>query len=228
MRSVVRNAADTRAPTCIVCLPGAYHAAADLSSAGFDSRVRERALPIDLAFVDVDLSYLGDRRPLDRLKHDIVLPARAMGYRSIWMAGISLGGFIALDYAASNPGDLDGVCLLAPYLGSRILTREIAAAPGLAAWAAGPAAESDEERRIWRFIQARHPRAQRALARGADAHPWYPPPLYLGYGREDRFSDAHRLMAEALPADAVDVVPGGHDLKTWTVLWENFLDSRFA
>lgn len=223
MRSVVRNAESTaRAPTCIVCLPGAYHAAADLSAAGFDSRVRERALPIDLAFVDVELGYLGDRRPLDRLKHEIVLPARAMGYRSIWMAGISLGGFIALDYAVSNPGDLDGLCLLAPYLGSRMLIREIAAAPGLAAWAAGPAQESDEERRVWRFIQAQHP-----LARRADG-PRYSPPLHLGYGREDRFSDSHRLMAQALPAGAVDVVPGGHDLKTWTVLWENFLDSRFA
>jgi pimeloyl-ACP methyl ester carboxylesterase len=223
MRSLVRTAEPAaRAPTCIVCLPGAYHAAADLSSAGFDSRVRERALPIDLAFVDVDLMHLGDRRPLDRLKHEIVLPARAMGYRSIWMAGISLGGFIALDYAASNPGDLDGLCLLAPYLGSRMLTREIAAS-GLAAWTGGVAAESDEERRIWRLIQAQHPLAQRA-----DADPGHSPPLYLGYGREDRFSDAHRLMAEALPAGAVDVVPGGHDWRTWTVLWENFLDSRFA
>ena len=224
MRSLLRSAQSAaRAPTCIVCLPGAYHGAADLSSAGFDSCVRERALPIDLAFVDVDLRHLGDRRPLDRLKHEIVLPARAMGYRSIWMAGISLGGFIALDYAASNPGDLDGLCLLAPYLGNRMLTREIAAASGLAAWAGGDAADPDEERRIWRFIQAQHPLARRAVAR-----PWYSPTLYLGYGREDRFSDAHRLMAEALPEGAVDVVPGGHDFGTWTVLWENFLDSRFA
>jgi hypothetical protein len=224
MRSLVRHAEPAaRAPGCIVCLPGAYHEAADLVSAGFDSRVRERALPIDLTFVDVDSSHLDDRRPFDQLKREIVLPARAMGYRSIWMAGISLGGFIALDYAASNPGDLDGVCLLAPYLGSRMLIREIAAAPGLAAWAAGPCAEADAERRLWRFIQARHP-----LARRADEYPWYRPSLYLGYGREDRFSDAHRLMAEALPAGAVDVVPGGHDFTTWTVLWENFLDARFV
>jgi pimeloyl-ACP methyl ester carboxylesterase len=224
MRSLLRNAQPAGpASTCIVCLPGAYQAAADLTSSGFDSRVRERALSIDLAFVDIDSSYLGDRRPLERLKREIVLPARALGYRSIWMAGISLGGFLALDYAASNPGDLDGLCLLAPYLGSRMLMREIAAAPGLAAWADGTAQESDDERRIWRFIQARHPLAPRA-----DARPWYSPALYLGYGSEDRFSEAHRLMAEALPADAVDIVPGGHDLRTWTLLWENFLDSRFA
>ena len=34
-------------------------------------------------------------------------------------------------------------------------------------------------------------------------------------------------MAEALPADAVDVVSGGHDWPTWIALWEQFLDSRF-
>jgi hypothetical protein len=53
------------------------------------------------------------------------------------------------------------------------------------------------------------------------------PPLYLGYGQEDRFSAAHALLAGELPADAVDVIAGGHDWRTWTNLWENFLDSRF-
>ncbi|HWJ33786.1 MAG TPA: alpha/beta fold hydrolase [Steroidobacteraceae bacterium] len=201
------------APTRIVCLPGAYHTPQDFVSSGFDTKVRERGLAIDLLFVDIEMRCLGDRRPLDQLKYDIVLPARALGYQSIWLAGISLGGFMALDYAALNPGDLDGLCLLAPYLGNRLLTREIADAPGLAAWAGSELAASDEERRIWRFIQARH----------SDPRSWY-----LGYGYEDRFAEAHRLMAEALPPEAVNVVPGGHDWVTWTTLWENFLDSRFT
>jgi pimeloyl-ACP methyl ester carboxylesterase len=200
------------APTRIVCLPGAYHTPEDFLSAGFDTKVSERGLRIDLLLVDAETRHLGDRRPLDQLKHDIVLPARALGYESIWLAGISLGGLMALDYAASNPGDLDGVCLLAPYLGNRMLTSEIALSPGTAAPAASALAGCDEERRIWRFIQARH----------SD------PQLYLGYGREDRFAEAHRLMAAALPPEAVNVVPGGHDWRTWTTLWENFLDSRFT
>jgi hypothetical protein len=93
-----------------------------------------------------------------------------------------------------------------------MLTSEIALSPGPAAPAASALAGCDEERRIWRFIQARH----------SD------PQLYLGYGREDRFAEAHRLMAAALPPEAVNVVPGGHDWRTWTTLWENFLDSRFT
>jgi pimeloyl-ACP methyl ester carboxylesterase len=201
------------APIRIVCLPGAYHSADDFLAAGFDRSVRSRRLPIDLLFVDVEMQHLGDRRSLGQLKQDVVAPARAMGCESLWFAGISLGGFIALDYAASYPGDLDGLCLLAPYLGNRMLTAEIADAPGLDEWAKKTVADSDEERRIWRFLQSQSTHSRL---------------LYLGFGRDDRFADAHRLMADALPPDAVDVVPGGHDWRAWTTLWENFLDARFT
>jgi hypothetical protein len=195
----------------MVWLPGAYHSPEHFLEAGFDAQVRTRRLPLDLVFVDAELEHLGDRSALERLRRDIVAPARALGC-SIWLAGISLGGFIALDYAATHPHDWDGLCLLAPYLGKRLLIAEIAGAPGLAAWQPGPLADSDEERRIWRFIQA-----QRAKPR----------PMYLGYGRGDRFAPAHALMAEALPPNAVHVAPGGHDFGTWSMLWEYFLDSIF-
>jgi pimeloyl-ACP methyl ester carboxylesterase len=201
------------APTRMVWLPGAFHSPEDFLEAGFDAQVRARGLPLDLVFVDVEFEYLGDRGVLERLRRHIIEPARALGCRSIWLAGISLGGFIALDYAACHPGQCDGLCLFAPYLGNRMLIAEIAGAPALAAWQPGPLAKSDEERRIWCFIQA-----QRAESR----------PMYLGYGRADRFAPAHDLMAEALPPHAVNVVPGGHDWQTWSTLWEQFLDSRFT
>jgi pimeloyl-ACP methyl ester carboxylesterase len=192
-------------------LPGAYHAAQDFSAAGFGQAVSARRLDLDLIFVDLEMTHVGDRSPLERLRSDIVLPARAAGI-SIWLSGISLGGLFALDYAATYPGEIDGMCLLAPYLGNRILTSEIALASGLAAWQPGVLAETDEERRIWSHIKSRR----------ADSGP-----LYLGFGQGDRFSAAHRLLAATLPADAVDVIPGGHDWPTWSRLWENFLDSRF-
>jgi pimeloyl-ACP methyl ester carboxylesterase len=214
MRSVLNAAVPGAvAPTRIVCLPGAYHAPEDFVASGFDRSVRDRSLAIDLVFVDVEMQHLGDRGALDRLQQDIVLPARSAGCRTLWFAGISLGGFIAMDYAASHPGQLDGLCLLAPYLGNRLLTAEIARARSLAAWSAGELADSDEERRIWRFVQTLPARSRL---------------LYLGFGRHDRFAAAHRLLADALPPDATDVVSGGHDWRTWKTLWENFLDSRFT
>jgi hypothetical protein len=196
----------------MVWLPGAYHSAQNFLSAGFADAVRSRQLNLDLEFVDLELAYVGDRSVLSRLRSDIVLPARAAGVTQ-WLGVISLGGLIALDYAASYPDELDGLCLLAPYLGNRMLTAEIAQAAGLAAWQPGVLAETDEERRIWRYIKNRS-----AAAR----------PLYLGFGAGDRFCAAHRLLAGTLPADAVNVIAGGHDWPTWFRLWENFLDSRFT
>jgi pimeloyl-ACP methyl ester carboxylesterase len=196
----------------MVWLPGAYHVAQDFVAAGFPQAVGARRLALDLVFVDLELEHVGDRSALQRLRSDLVLPARAAGV-SIWLGGISLGGLFALGYAASFPDEVDGLCLLAPYLGNRILTAEIAQAPGLAAWQPGELAETDEERRIWRYLKTRR----------ADSNS-----LYLGFGQGDRFSAAHELLAATLPADSVDVIGGGHEWSTWIRLWENFLDSRFT
>ena len=157
------------------------------------------------------MQHLDDRDIFRQLRSEIVLPARDSG-AAVWLAGISLGGLIALDYASSHPGELDGLCLLAPYLGNRMLTNEIAAASGLAGWQPGELAESDTERRIWGYIKTR-----------ADSRP-----VLLGYGRDDRFSAAHAMLAAALPANSVEVVAGGHEWATWLKLWEIFLDAHFT
>jgi pimeloyl-ACP methyl ester carboxylesterase len=196
----------------MIWLPGAYQSAQDFLTAGFAAAVHERQAPLDLSFVDMEFAYLGDRAALELLRSDIVRPARSAGV-SIWLGGISLGGLTALDYAASYPDEVDGLCLLAPYLGNRILTSEIARAPGLEAWQPGELAQIDEERRIWRYIKSRN----------ADSRP-----LYLGFGRSDRFCAAHELLAATLPPESVDVIDGGHDWPTWFRLWENFLSSRFS
>lgn len=212
MRSLIDSAmhplvADTR----IVWLPGAYQSAQDFRTAGFTGAVARRGLRLDLVYVDLDLQHLCDRAVLQRLRTEVVLPAREAGI-TCWLGGISLGGMLALDYAASYPADLFGLCLLAPYLGNRMLTAEIRDAPGLAAWDPGELAETDEERRIWRDIKTRRSNSG---------------PIHLGFGRSDRFAEAHRLLAASLPEGCVDVIEGGHDWPTWTALWENFLDSRF-
>jgi pimeloyl-ACP methyl ester carboxylesterase len=195
----------------MIWLPGAYQSAQDFLTAGFAAAVHGRQTALDLQFVDMEFAYLGDRAALERLRSDIVQPARSAGI-SIWLGGISLGGLTALDYTASYPNEIDGLCLLAPYLGNRILTSEIARAPGLQAWQPGELAQSDEERRIWRYIKSRN----------ADSRP-----LYLGFGRSDRFCAAHELLAATLPPESVDVIDGGHDWPTWFRLWENFVSSRF-
>ena len=143
---------------------------------------------------------------------DLAALSAHLGLKDATVIGNDWGAVFGYVYAASHPDELDGLCLLAPYLGNRIVTNEIARAPGLAAWQPGELAEADEERRLWRYVKNRHAGS---------------PPLYLGFGREDRFSAAHELLAAALPADSVNVIPGGHEWPIWSSLWENFLDSRF-
>jgi pimeloyl-ACP methyl ester carboxylesterase len=213
MRAIFEPAqAGTVAPTRVLLLPAAYTGPEEFLREGFVRAARERVLPVDLVFVELRLQHLTDRTILRRLRHEVVLPARALGCRSIWMGGISLGGFIAIAYAERYPDEVDGLCLLAPYLGNHIVTSEIERANGVHEWQPGELADDDDERRIWRFIKAHRTR---------------PSPLHLGFGRDDRFADSHRLMAAALAPESVDVVPGGHEWPAWLRLWENFLDARF-
>src|SRR5581483_8361101 len=201
------------ARTRILFLPAAYTGPEDFVQAGFVSAVRSRGLPLDLVFAELTLQHLTDRTILRRVRHELVLPARALGCQSIWLCGISLGGFISLAFAERYTPEIDGLCLLAPYLGNHIVIGEIERANGINAWQPGELAPDDDERRVWRFIQAR---SKHRMA------------IRLGYGSEDRFANRHRMMAAALqPADVL-VVPGGHEWPVWSRLWEDFLDTQFV
>lgn len=198
------------APHCIVMLPGAYSAPEDFTRQGYVSAVRSRALDVDLVFVGPEFAHATDRSVLAHLQRAIVLPARTLG-TAVWLGGISLGAYIALCYATQHARELAGLCLFAPYLGSHIVTMEIERAGGVHHWTAESVGDDDEERSVWRFIKNHG-----SL------------PLHLGLGRDDRFARRHGLLARALPAAAVDIVPGGHDWPTWRRLWDNFLDAQFT
>ncbi|MBS0377922.1 MAG: hypothetical protein JSS29_05495 [Proteobacteria bacterium] len=199
------------APLEVILLPAAGTGPDDFVQAGFAAAARERGLAVDLTFAPLEFAHVTDRSAVERVLGEFVHPARARG-SAVWLGGISLGGYVALCCAERDPGPLAGLCLFAPYLGSFLVTSEIART-GLAGWTCAPqAGEDDEERRIWRFLRDR---------RGS-------PPLHLGLGREDRFGERHRLLASALPAHELDTVPGGHDWPTWRRLWDNFLDARLA
>jgi pimeloyl-ACP methyl ester carboxylesterase len=207
---------DSRSDTLLVFLPGAFLKPEEFEREGFISAVRERDLAADALLVDADVSYYYDQTFIDRLHDDILLPQRAMGYRSIWLVGISIGGFGALIHELARPGAVDGIVALAPYLGRRPLGAEIHKAGGLRAWKApeGPPPDQEVDRKLWPWLQ------QYAASKPAKGLP----PLYLGFGLADRFAANHRLLADALPAGRVFTTEGGHDWPQWSQLWRKVLD----
>jgi pimeloyl-ACP methyl ester carboxylesterase len=199
-----------QAPVLLVLLPGANMATAELQREGFFDAVRQKKLAVDVIAADAHLGYLYDGSMLRRLHDDVIAPARAQGYRRIWLAGISLGGFVAMGYALKHPGQIEGLFVMAPYVGRRPLLQAVVAAGGPQAWvrSAQPRDAKDVEHEVWAWLAA---------------PPAGAPPVYLGYGREDRFAEGHRVMATALPTDRVSLEPGGHDWPPWRALWAGFL-----
>lgn len=193
----------------LVFLPGIDDMPADFARHDFPVRAREAGVACDMIGVDTHAGYFFERSVVDRLHHDVVVPARRAGYRQVWLAGISLGGLGALLYARQHPQDVAGVVLLGPYLGEKAIVEEIRTAGGVAAWTPGPKSV-DWTGPLWTYIKSLGAR------RGG-------PAVILAYGRKDRYVDAQRLLADVLPAEQVFAADGGHDWETWQDLWRTFL-----
>jgi pimeloyl-ACP methyl ester carboxylesterase len=200
----------------IVLMPGAYHTPNQFLDAGFAEAIRQRARRVELVLAVPELAHLTDRRWLTALHDEVIAPAHAQRV-PVWLGGVSLGGFMALRFAAQYPSLLNGLCLLAPYLGSRIIAGEIGAATDPARWQPQDLADDDDERRIWHYVAT--------LAQSMPSTR-----VFFGYGASDRFADTQRVLAQVLPAtrSTVRVIPGGHDWAVWRALWDDYLDTDGA
>lgn len=206
------HTAGTRSPTLLVLLPPSLSQLEDFYQHGFVDALRQRPVAADLWLADVTGQHVLDRTVVSALHTGVVLPARALGYRSIWFAGISMGGFCALHYAAQHAAELAGLCLLAPYPGTGDVLAEIRAAGGAAQWAQSASDPQRDERAWWSWLCGQ--------ARQAD----WKTPVYFGSGNHDRFLRGQRLLTPLLPPERVHEIDGGHDWPTWRALWEHWLD----
>jgi pimeloyl-ACP methyl ester carboxylesterase len=193
----------------LVMLPGAEMHARDFRGFGFVDAARQAGYTGDIVAADTGVDDYLDDRTSELLHEEIVKPARERGVATIWLVGISLGGMGALLYAQALRPLIDGIVLLAPFIGTRGLVAEAVAAGGLRQWRTPD--ESTAERKVMAWL-GRYDGNERD---------W--PRLILAYGTEDRFAAGHRLLADLLPPDRVLTSCGGHDWPTWTGLWQEIL-----
>ncbi len=196
----------------VVFLPGAYDEPQDFVRFGFIEELRRRNMAADAIAIDSHYGYFKDFSIAERMRDDVIAPARAKGYQRIWLVGISLGGFGSLLTAERYPG-IAGIVALAPFIASPNAIAEVRRAGGLRSWQAETSTEANGwEKRLLAWLgkhQASAPDATR---------------LILGFGRQDRFADSLSEIAKVLDPNRVLVQDGGHDWPTWKSLWNKSLD----
>jgi pimeloyl-ACP methyl ester carboxylesterase len=193
------------ARTLVVMLPGRGDRVGDFDAHGFITAMRDSGMNVDMLEVDAHMGYYQSRTLLPRMEQDVLAPNRDK-YDEIWLVGISLGGLGAVLTARTYPDDIDGIILIAPYLGPRRAVKKISKAGGLERWQ--PPAEVDEANwaiENWRLLE-------NASAAGK-------PAIYLMYGEDDFGVRAHSLLAAALPPSHVRTTAGGHAWTVWEALW---------
>jgi pimeloyl-ACP methyl ester carboxylesterase len=178
---------------------------------GFVDEVLARGLAYDMAAPDVHIGYYMDRSMIQRLKEDVIDPAKAEGCRKIWLVGASMGGLGAILYLKEYPEDVAGVYLMAPFLGTQSILDEIDAAGGLSCWKPGALQDDDDwQRMLWTWLKTEVAGRPEKI-------------VYLGYGTEDFYGEGALLLAPVLPPDRVYAIAGGHDYSTFKALWKMFL-----
>lgn len=183
---------------------------------GFPEDLRKAGSQCVTMGVDAHMGYYIERTIGDRLREDVIAPAKAQGFEEIWLVGISIGGFGSLLYTKDHPGEIAGIVALAPFLGDKKLIGDIQAAGGVDNWHPEETPKMKDFIAFWEWLKG--------YRASDDDHP----PLFLAYGRGDRFAKANGLLAEMLPADHVFQVQGGHTWRTWRRAWDAFLESEYV
>lgn len=218
-----RRSSLTREHCLIVFVPGFLDGPDTFMDNGFPSDVLTQGTPCDSVAIDLHLRYYwADPGTADGVANvvfeDILEPAVTRGYEEIWLVGISMGGLGTLLTAERHPEIVSGVILLAPFVGEESTVREIEAAGGPAAWTPpgavlrAPTTQENYTTHLWAWL------------RGYATDPDSMPPLYIGWGEDDRLGPADRMLASMQPEDHVATIPGEHNWRTWRPLFDTFLD----
>ena len=215
MDSILLPRATTHSKTLIVFLPGSQEVPQDVVNEGFVAQVRAKGIDADVLVIDSHLGYFRNRTFDVRIHDDIIEPARKKGYESIWLAGISLGGFGSLMYAFTYPNEIDGIIALAPFVASDEVLDEVVNAGGLARWTpTEPLGADDYQRALLKWLKGYG---------GPQSATQNLPKLFIGFGSDDGLARFQQIIASILPPEQMLSAPGGHDWPPWKQMWSDAL-----
>ena len=191
----------------VIVLPGFGADAKDLRKHRIADAVHKSWPEADVLLTSATFAYYKKHNIISRLDDDVVTPARRQGYKQIWLAGASVGAMGVLFYEYAHPGEMTGLVLLAPWLGSSSTLEEIRNTGGVRGWNPGPvpAAIDDDnyQHELWRVVK-RWSDDRTSAER-----------VWLICGTDDRMLPTARLLAPAIPPSHYLELPGGHHWDTF-------------
>ena len=195
----------------VVLLPGFGDGPQQYVDNGFVDAVRAANPAFDVIAVNAHFGYYRNYSVIERLHQDILAPASER-YDEIWLVGISMGGFGAAAYGMTYPELVDGLILLAPYMGSPDVVGEVMASGDLGRWVPPDLSAIDDEKQrrfyeLWQFYQR------------YVAAPGRKPRLYLGYGDRDHLRPPNEFVAGVLAPERSLMLSGGHKWVVWQPLF---------
>ena len=199
-----------RQPNLLVLMRGLGADHTIFAKEGIVEEIRDIGLPFDVIAPNAHFGYYQAETFDQRLKEDVIDPARRQGYKQIWLAGFSMGGLGALIYLRNHPQDVDGVLLTSPFLGWPGIHSEIRQAGGVSEWLPNDHDPKDWQRMIWSWIGQQDFETQ--------------VPIWLGYGENDIVTQSGpQLLATVLPEERVFSAPGNHSIATLKTLFSKHL-----
>lgn len=209
----IRKKDDRIAPALMILLPGFGQTIDEFIENGLVETVRESDIAADLALVNAHFGYYKNRCVEDRLYEDIILEAKKVGYRKIWLIGISMGAVGSLAYLTKHADSIEGVLLMSPFLAQPTLINEIMESGGLKKWQSQEAINirKDAMRAILHWLKNYY-----GDRKGL-------PKLFLGYGKEDIFYESYQILSDLVDKDKLLIIEGGHDWVTWREVFKCFI-----
>jgi pimeloyl-ACP methyl ester carboxylesterase len=200
-----------RGQRLFVFLPGRGDRAGDFVRRGFVALAQGRISGLDCVAVDATIGYYLDGSVANRLQREFIEPARTLGYREIWLVGVSMGGLGAFFHERTYPGQVNGLILLAPFVGDDPkLFAEIDAAGGPVSWASSQPAVTAQgkkakfQRELWRFL------GRLRIDTNSPLQVW------IAYGDTDRLRPGIERLVGLIPPGCVTRLKGGHNWEVWT------------
>lgn len=191
----------------VIVLPGLGEKMVNLEQSGIAAAIQRGMPDADVMLTLASIRYYLDGGMPRRVHDQVVVPAKGR-YAEIWLAGASMGGGGVTMYEREYPGEMNGLILFAPFMGSQRLLEEIRTAGGLAQWNPGPVPEKvtgfNIAREQWRLVKSwsQDPNRNRNV--------------WLTCGTSDDLLPASELIAQALPSDHYFKTDGIHDWVAWT------------